>query len=205
MIVCCKEIQKVLGPVSLCWPVFKDPHSPWFFLASCLVIYEQWLRTEASRWCSGTESTYQCRRCWRCEFDPWIGKIPWRRKWQPTPVFFPGKSHGQRSLPGYSPWDHRESDMTEWLSTHARLRTTASVPCLCLPSQILSGWKTASHPLSLSVIRRCAVCCVSSQAVHLNCWVGPSDLNHHHHHYQRPREESWLSLCKLAYRIALDL
>ena len=44
------------------------------------------------------------RRCW---FDPWVGKIPWRRKWQPTPVFLPGKSHGQRSLVGYSPWGHK--------------------------------------------------------------------------------------------------
>ena len=44
---------------------------------------------------SGKESACQCKRC---EFDPWIGKIPWRRKWQPTPVFLPGKSHGQRSL-----------------------------------------------------------------------------------------------------------
>ena len=40
----------------------------------------------------------------RHEFDPWVRKIPWRRKWQPTPVFLPGKSHGQRSLGGYSPW-----------------------------------------------------------------------------------------------------
>ena len=42
-----------------------------------------------------------------------VRKIPWRRKWQPTPVFLPGKSHGQRSLVGYSPWGHKESDMTE--------------------------------------------------------------------------------------------
>ena len=40
----------------------------------------------------------------RCGFDPWVGKIPWRRKWQPIPVFLPGKSHEQRSLAGYSPW-----------------------------------------------------------------------------------------------------
>ena len=40
----------------------------------------------------------------RHEFDSWVGKIPWRRKWQATPVFLPGKSHGQRSLVGYSPW-----------------------------------------------------------------------------------------------------
>ena len=46
--------------------------------------------------------------CWKCgihEFTPWVGKILWRRKWQTTPVFLPGKSHGQRSLMGYSPWD----------------------------------------------------------------------------------------------------
>ena len=40
-------------------------------------------------------------------FNPWVGKIPWRRKWQPTPVFLPGNSHGQRSLAGYSPWGHK--------------------------------------------------------------------------------------------------
>ena len=44
-----------------------------------------------------------CRRQGRPGFDPWGGKIPWRRKWQPTPVFLPGKSHGQRSLAGYRP------------------------------------------------------------------------------------------------------
>ena len=40
-------------------------------------------------------------------FDPWVRKIPWRRAWQPTLVFLPGESHGQRSLMGYSPWGHR--------------------------------------------------------------------------------------------------
>ena len=47
---------------------------------------------------------------------PWVGKIPWKRAWLPTPVFLPGKYHGQRSLAGYSPWDHKELDMTERLS-----------------------------------------------------------------------------------------
>ena len=47
-------------------------------------------------------------------FDPWVvRKIPWRRKQQPTPVFLPGKFHGQGSLEGYNPWDHKESDTTE--------------------------------------------------------------------------------------------
>ena len=52
---------------------------------------------------SGKESAGQCRRRKRFGFSPWVGKIPWRRKWQPSPVFLPGKSHGQRSLVGYSP------------------------------------------------------------------------------------------------------
>ena len=48
-------------------------------------------------------------------FDPWVEKLSWKRKWHPTPVFLPGKSHGQKSLVGYSPWGHKESDMTEQL------------------------------------------------------------------------------------------
>ena len=50
------------------------------------------------------------------QFDPWVGKIPSRRQWQPTPVVLPGEFHGQRSLASYSPWDHKELDMTEQLS-----------------------------------------------------------------------------------------
>ena len=46
-------------------------------------------------------------------FDPWDRKIPWRRAWQPTPVFLPGKSHGQRSLACYSPYNQKESDTTK--------------------------------------------------------------------------------------------
>ena len=51
------------------------------------------------RWLRGKESACQCRRY---EFNLWVGKIPWRRAWQPTPVFLPGEPHGQRSLAGYS-------------------------------------------------------------------------------------------------------
>ena len=64
---------------------------------------------------SGKEPACQSRRC---GFNPWVGKIPWRRKWKPTPVFLPGKSHGQKSLAGYSPWGHKESDMTEQLNNN---------------------------------------------------------------------------------------
>ena len=64
---------------------------------------------------------------WETEFDPWVGKIPWRRKWQPSPVFTPRESCGQRSPTGYGPWGYsKESDTTEQL-THTR-------KCLCMLS-----------------------------------------------------------------------
>ena len=62
---------------------------------------------------SGKESACQCRRHKRHDFDRWVGKIPGSRKWHPTPVFLPGKFHGQRSLAGYSPWGRKELDATE--------------------------------------------------------------------------------------------
>ena len=65
---------------------------------------------------SGKEHSCQCRRSKKCGFDPWVRKIPWRRKWQPTPVFLPEESHGQRSLVR-SPWGCKELDMTEQLNS----------------------------------------------------------------------------------------
>ena len=70
------------------------------------------------RWLSGKEFACQSRSHRRHGFSPWAGKIPWRRKWQPTPVFLPGQSHEQRSLSGYSPWGSKELDMTEQLSIY---------------------------------------------------------------------------------------
>ena len=61
-------------------------------------------------WLSGEEFTCKCRRG---RFNPWVRKIPWRRKWKPTPVFLPGKSHEERNLVGYSPWGHKNSQT--WL------------------------------------------------------------------------------------------
>ena len=57
-----------------------------------------------------------------CGFDPGLEKTPWRRAWQPTPVFLPGESHGQRSLVGYSPQGRKESDMTEVTCMHAHMK-----------------------------------------------------------------------------------
>ena len=66
----------------------------------------------------GVSDDRVCPQCERPEFDPWVGKIPWRRKWQPTAVFLPGESHGQRRLVGYGPWGCRELKVTEQLDTY---------------------------------------------------------------------------------------
>ena len=90
----------------------------------------------------GKESTCHCGSP---EFDPWVGKIPWRRDWQPTPVFWPGEFHGQRSLYCYSSWSRKESDMAEQLALSGpglRLRLSyrilwiwaycfCSIECVC--------------------------------------------------------------------------
>ena len=65
----------------------------------------------ASWWLSGKESACQWGRRQRHRFDPRVGRIPWRRKWQPTPVFSPRESQGQRSLEDSSPWGSKELDM----------------------------------------------------------------------------------------------
>ena len=90
----------------------------YYYLNKCIVV------CLLPRWCSGKESTCQCKRHRRHGFNPWVGKIPWRRgKWQATPVFLPGKSQGQRSLEGYSPWGCKELDTTEHPCTHTQFLT----------------------------------------------------------------------------------
>ena len=76
---------------------------------------------------SGKEPTCQCIRHKRPGFDPWVRKIPWRRKWQPSPLFLPGKSHGQRSLAGQSPQGRKKRDTIE--HTHKQ-----QCVCVCLCS-----------------------------------------------------------------------
>ena len=89
----------------------------------------------------GKESACQCRTHTKCRFDPWVWKIPWRRKWQPTPVFLPGKSHRERNLVGYSPWGRKESDTTERLTLPLLLQASRkhnklfiSTLCWCMNS-----------------------------------------------------------------------
>ena len=74
-----------------------------FLLRSSIISEVPW-------WFSGKEFTCQFRRH---GFDPWVGEIPWRRKWQLVLVLLPGKSHGQRTLADYSPWGHKQLNRTE--------------------------------------------------------------------------------------------
>ena len=84
------------------------------------------------RWLSGKESSCQRRRH---RFNLWVRKIPWRRKWQTTPVFLHGKSHRQRSLAGYTPWGHRRvgHDWTTKKQEQTHLTDTWRRLCLCWP------------------------------------------------------------------------
>ena len=84
------------------------------------------------RWHSDKESACQCRSHRRCGLDPRLRKIPWSRKWQTTAVFLPGKSHEQRSLAGYSPWGHRESDTTEYMCTYNAIYSFCHVAFLVI-------------------------------------------------------------------------
>ena len=88
---------------------------------------------------SDKELVYQCRRSKRRRFDPWVGKIPWRRAWQPTPGFLPGESHGQRILMGYSLWGcrvrHDWSSLAHMHKTHFGL----------LAFQIVDSYVTLNH------------------------------------------------------------
>ena len=80
-------------------------HAPYFSIGTGRVPW--WLRGKSV-----------CLQCRRPGFDSWVGKIPWRRKWPPTPVFLPGESHEWRSLVSYSPQGHKELDTTERIALH---------------------------------------------------------------------------------------
>ena len=110
--------------------------------------FQPWLQASKNETCWASQVAQWWRiwlQCRRCQFDPWVGKIPWRRKWLLIPVFLPGKFHGQRSLEGYSPWGCKESDMTEhtcWITRRTKDQVSFS------PQNRFS--LTALHHLSLS-------------------------------------------------------
>ena len=102
---------------------------------NCLVkIDECWYTEGLLWWLSGRESTCQWRRH---GFNPWVRKILWRKKWQPTPAFLPGKSHGQRNLADYSPWGHKNQT---WLSDQTIATTPTSSLSFMLPRNLRVAW-----------------------------------------------------------------
>ena len=93
------------------------------------------------RWFSAKESACWCRRHSKLRFDPWVGKIPSRRKWQPTLVFLPEKSHGQRSVAGHNPCGHRVGH--DWATEQARLKKKYQETKFCWPNSVVFnswGW-----------------------------------------------------------------
>ena len=123
------------------------------------------------RWYSGTESACQCRRHKRLECELWVGKIPWSRKWQPTPVFLPENFHGQRSLASCSPWDHKES---MGLQRHNRAmepalilhQTFSEKPCLVSVTELAIVIKVTSchtHCSDFRLLLCVHLCCLPPQ------------------------------------------
>ena len=82
-------------------------------------------------WLSGKEFAYQC---WICGFDRWVENVPWGRKWQPTPVFLPGESHGQRSLAGCSSWGRKKLDTIERPNNRPQIIGITGYYCKAEPS-----------------------------------------------------------------------
>ena len=126
--------------------------------------FKTWLYISARkglpRWSSGKESTCQCRRF---RFNLWVGKIPWRRKWQPTPVLLPGKSHGWRSLAGYSPWGCKELDRTEHIRTHTHTHTlTHTHLSFGLSSSLKLKWPLSSFAPSVQFQSISSCSCLSA-------------------------------------------
>ena len=93
----------------------------------------------SSRGASGKESACQCKRC---RFNPQLGKIPWSRKWQPTPVFLPRASHGHRTLVGYRLWGHKESDVTGHTHIYTHTGSLHFSPVLLPGHLIFSDYRT---------------------------------------------------------------
>ena len=92
----------------------------------------------------------------RYGFKPWVGKIPWSRKWQPTPLFLSEKFHGRRSLVGYNPWSHKESNTTERLSVRKCARTHTHTQIVERGCQRVGGnwWRFSKVTISSYIMNK---------------------------------------------------
>ena len=136
---------------------------------------------ELPRWHSGKESACQSRRHRRHGFQPWVGKIAWRRKWQSTPAFLPGKFRGQRSVAGYSPWDYKESYVTAHTCTCVTLLFKRKGKNYPVP-----GNSKYDSILQHSTIENPMQCCRVDSKLTRHC-ISPKVS-------RKPRLESWIWL-----------
>ena len=107
-------------------------------------------------------------------FHLWFTLLPWRRTWQPTPVLLPGKSHGQRSLVGYSPWGHKESDTTERLHCCSNTFKVNEVPFVWFWFSFFQEW--IQSKLAVIYSKACSACISLKRFIvsvlHLDLWFG---------------------------------
>ena len=119
---------------------------------------------------SGKVAACQCRRHKRCRFNPWAGKIPWKRAWQPSRIFFFGEPHGQRSLVGYSPQGHKELDNTE-VTAYTWTRISNIAWEILILKYVLAVWDSSlTEPSIFLFVNLAILWCqpqtTSSQVVH---------------------------------------
>ena len=142
---------------------------------------ENWCQT-ATYFClnlspGGSDGKASARSAGDPGFDPWVGKILWRRVWQPTSVSLPGESHGQRSLEGCSPWGRRELDTTEWLSTYVSILgmpfTSGISTALCFSAPLLPRGFSGLLVFLFTFLDPRMVTCLS-----LNSWM-PAEMSDH--------------------------
>ena len=114
------ELSSQAGKSSISSRQLAVPVSQWWFqtLTQLPALPPVTALPELVGFPGGSSSQESARNA--CRFNPWVRKIPWRRKWQLIPVFLPGESNGQRSLVGYSPWSHQELDTTKAIR-HAQI------------------------------------------------------------------------------------
>ena len=122
---------------------------------------------------SGREAACQCRIQKRCGFDPWVGKIPWRRVLQPTPVFLPGEFHGQRSLVGYSPWANSRTRLKRF-SMHKAVKEETVEPYqtmtrICVVYGLLLEWTHSRQDTG----DQCSPCLTPFPALRSGCSLRP--------------------------------
>ena len=116
------------------------------YMCVYVYLYYMWL----PRWLNGKESTCRCKDTGH-GFDPWVGKIPWRRAWQPAPAFLPGESHELRSLVGYSPEGHRVEH--DWAHIHMCVCIYIYIYTIFCVFSLFKILKNSLYMYSLSIIR----------------------------------------------------